>query len=100
MSTKSRFSPLQRTLLALLLAVLAGVGIYRVIGPEPPLPEPARTNIEAQARHLEQRAAEAKADGDNNTSKWMTAPLVKDGVDAKKVEPDETPLAEPKVEPH
>lgn len=100
MSTKSRLSPLQRTLLALLIAVLAGVGIYRVIGPEPPLPEAARTDIEAQARDLEQRAAEVKADGDNNSSKWMTAPLVKDGIRHEKSPPDETPLAEPKVEPH
>lgn len=97
---KSRLSPLQRTLLALVIAVLAGVGIYRVIGPEPPLPEPARTDIEAQARDLEQRAAEVKADGDNNTSKWMTEPLVKDGDPPAQIEPDTPPAAEPKVEPH
>lgn len=106
-STKVQASPsalrrvsLSDSVAALLIAVLAGVGIYRVIGPEPPLPEPARTDIEAQARDLEQRAAEVKADGDNNSSKWMTEPLVKDGDPPAKVEPDATPAAEQSVEPH
>ncbi|MGY1488224.1 hypothetical protein ACW4YW_02335 [Methylobacillus pratensis] len=73
---KRRLSSLQWTLIGLFIAVLAGIGIYRVIGPEPPLPEPARTELETEARVIEQRAAEDKADGDNNPSKWMTAPLV------------------------
>ncbi|WP_195742095.1 hypothetical protein [Methylobacillus flagellatus] len=77
---KRRLSSLQRTLLGLFIAVLAGIGIYRVIGPEPPLPEPARTELESQARVIEQRAAEDQADGDNNPSKWMTVPLAEEPV--------------------
>ncbi|MPS48012.1 hypothetical protein [Methylobacillus sp.] len=74
-TNKRRLSPLQKTWLGLLIALLTGIGIYRVIGPEPPLPEPARTELESQARVIEQRIAEDQADGESNPSKWMTAPL-------------------------
>ncbi|MCB5191458.1 hypothetical protein LG198_12035 [Methylobacillus arboreus] len=53
-----RFTATQKNIFYLLLAVIAGLVVYKLIGPNPPLTDQAHHELETKAEELEKRLTE------------------------------------------
>ncbi|MCB5187496.1 hypothetical protein LG200_05680 [Methylobacillus caricis] len=67
-----RLTPMQKNILYLIGAVIAGLVIYKIIGPNPPLTDKAHYEIEEKAKELDKRRTEDIEGGNVPRQQWQS----------------------------